>query len=161
MFCKTCKKLIELDEEYLHNGEDIIHIKCYLCSNCQKNLAGNFYYYYYSKEINEKKKRKLLCDKCYYRSAPICDFCLKIIEDISLNYDEKTFHLNCFSCYHCQNPFKGDLIFPYNNQIYCSKCYEHVQKDFHITSANILTLRCLICRKIFQPGDLITKHQVD
>jgi hypothetical protein len=85
---------------------------------------------------------------------------LKIIDDISLIYGERIFHPNCFICDHCLKPFKGTLVFPYENHVYCSKCYKNVQKDFHPASENLLALRCSVCRKKFEPGDLITQHQV-
>ncbi|CAF3569451.1 unnamed protein product [Adineta steineri] len=156
--CKICTKEILSDEKYLHDGENIVHIQCYQCSNCHVSLAGKFYYRYKDPRLNEEKK--LYCDSCYYRLAPVCFQCLKIIDDISLIYGERIFHPNCFICDHCQEAFKGNLVYPYENHIYCFKCYEIVQNDFHPISSTILTLRCSICKKIFQPGDLITKHDV-
>ncbi len=151
--CKKCHLIIRSNEEYLHDGEYPTHIDCYRCSNCHQSLAGMFYY-------RSKEKRKLFCDLCYHRLAPVCFACLKIIDEISLTYGEQIFHPNCFSCYHCHKPLKGALVFPYENQIYCSKCYPIVQKDFRPASSIVLTMRCSICRKIFEPGDLITKHRV-
>jgi hypothetical protein len=156
--CKKCTKLISSEEEYLHDGESIVHIQCYLCSNCHTSLAGKFYYRYKDPRQNEKKN--LYCDSCYHRLAPVCFQCLKIIEDISLIYGERIYHPNCFRCDHCQIPFKGALVFPYENHVYCSKCYRIVQKDFHPAASDVLTLRCSVCRKKFEPGDLITQHQV-
>ena len=156
--CKKCNKLIKFDEEYLHDGDNIIHINCYICSNCQKSLSGTFYYRYKDPRVDQK--RKTYCESCYYRIAPVCFKCLKIIDDISLIYGDEIFHPNCFICHYCQKSFKGDLVFPYENHIYCSKCYKIIQNHFHPASSIVLTLRCLICRKQFQPGDLITKHQV-
>ena len=128
--CKKCNKKISSDEEYLHDGENIVHIECYLCSNCHETLAGKFYYRYRDPRDNEKKK--IYCDLCYHRIAPVCFQCLKIIDDISLIYGEKIFHPNCFLCESCLKPFQGDLVFPYKNHVYCSKCYKNVQKDFVI-----------------------------
>ncbi|UJR30187.1 hypothetical protein I4U23_017726 [Adineta vaga] len=156
--CKICIKEIFLNEEYLRDGENLIHIQCYLCSNCQISLAGQFYYRYNDSRSN---KQKILCESCYYRLAPVCFQCLKIIDDISLTYGEQTFHPNCFLCQYCQTPFQGQLVYPYENHVYCSKCYHHVQKDFHPASENISTSRCSICRKQFQAGDLVTKHQIE
>ncbi len=156
--CKTCNTVISSEEEYLHDGESIVHIQCYTCSSCETSLAGKFYYRYKDPRHNDKKS--LYCDSCYYRLAPVCFHCLKLIDDISLKYGERIFHLNCFICDHCQKPFKGELVFPYENHIYCSKCYKNVQNDFRPASSTVLTLRCSICRKKFEAGDLITKHQV-
>ncbi|CAF0854704.1 unnamed protein product [Rotaria sordida] len=157
--CKKCNEIILPEEQYLHDGENIIHIHCYTCSNCYRPLAGIFYYRY--KYSRYDKKKNLYCNSCYYRLAPVCFQCLKIIDDISLIYGERIFHLNCFCCNHCQKIFKGSLVFPYENHIYCSNCYKNIQNDFHPALLNVLTLRCSICRKQFQPGDLITKHQID
>ncbi len=156
--CIKCNKIINSDEEYIHDGENIIHIDCYTCSNCYQSLAGIFYYRYKDPRTNEK--RKLYCDSCYHRLAPVCFHCLKIIDEISLIYGERIFHLNCFSCNYCQKSFNGTLVFPYENQVYCSKCYLKIQKHFRPASSIVLTLRCSICRKKFESGDLITKHRV-
>ncbi|CAF4185291.1 unnamed protein product [Rotaria sp. Silwood2] len=157
--CKKCNEVISPEEQYLHDGESIVHTHCYICSSCHRSLAGIFYYRY--KDPRHDEKKNLYCDSCYYRLAPVCFQCLKIIDDISLIYGERIFHPNCFSCDHCQKAFKGALVFPYENHIYCSNCYKTVQNDFHPASSIVLTLRCSICRKQFQPGDLITKHQID
>ncbi|CAF4605724.1 unnamed protein product, partial [Rotaria sp. Silwood1] len=157
--CKKCNEVISPDEKYLHDGENTVHIHCYNCSSCNKSLAGMFYYRY--KDLRDDEKKNLYCDSCYYRLAPVCFQCLKIIDDISLTYGERIFHPNCFCCDHCQKAFKGALVFPYENHIYCSNCYKNVQNDFHPASSIVSTLRCSICRKQFQPGDLITKHQID
>lgn len=147
------------EEQYLHDGGNLIHIHCYICSNCQRPLAGTFYYRYKDPRYNQKKA--LYCESCYHRLAPICFQCLKIIDNISLTYGDQIFHLNCFKCNNCHKSFKGELVFPYENHIYCSDCYENVQNDFQPASSIVATLRCSVCRKLFQPGDLITKHQVD
>ena len=150
--------MIRSDEEYLHDGENLVHINCYICSSCQQTLAGKFYYRY--KDPRQDGKRKIFCESCYYRLAPVCFQCLKIIVDISLIYGERIFHPNCFRCYHCQKAFQGTLVYPYENQVYCSKCYSNIQHDFHPMTNQIFSQRCEICRKKFEAGDLITKHQV-
>ncbi|CAF1215978.1 unnamed protein product [Adineta ricciae] len=157
--CKTCTKEIVSDEEYLLDGEDVVHVQCYLCSHCQTSLAGRFYYR--NKDSRSDGKPNLVCESCYYRLAPVCFQCLKIIEDISLRYGERIFHPNCFLCQHCQKPFQGQLVYPYQNQVFCSKCYPHVQNEFLPASNTILISRCSICRKQFQAGDLITEHRIE
>ena len=156
--CRICQQLIEFNDEYLHDGDDHLHLNCYKCSNCQQTLAGGFYYR--CRDPRKNEKRKLLCEKCYHRLAPMCFFCLKIIDEISLMYGERIFHPNCFRCHHCQRPFQGAILFPYENQVYCADCYDIVQGHFHPTTSAILVERCAICRKKFEPGDLITQHQV-
>ena len=156
--CNNCNEVVSSEEEYLHDGENIIHVNCHICSNCHRSLAGLFYYRYKDPRYNEKKH--LYCDDCYHRLAPVCFQCLKIIDDISLRYGERIFHLNCFICNHCQQPFKGTLVFPYENSVYCSKCYKIIQNNVHPALTIVSTFRCSVCRKKFEPGDLITKHQV-
>ncbi|CAF1014002.1 unnamed protein product [Rotaria magnacalcarata] len=157
--CRACYEEITLEEKYLHDGENVVHIDCYICSSCHRSLAGIFYYRYKDPRHNDKKK--LYCDSCYYSLAPICFQCLKIIDDVSLIFGERIFHPNCFCCEHCRKSFKGALVFPYENHVYCSNCYQNVQTDFQPAPSIVSTLRCSICRKVFQSGDLITKHEID
>jgi LIM domain len=155
--CRKCSKIISADEEFLYDGDIPLHIDCYTCSQCQQSLAGRFYY----RLKTDSTKKRLVCETCYFRSAPVCFHCLKIIEEISLTYGERVFHPRCFRCDQCQTPFDGALLFPYGNQLYCIRCYAQVQTDFQPISTNICRQRCERCRKQFQPGDLITEHRTE
>lgn len=157
--CRKCSQRIASDEEFLYDGERPLHLECYTCFHCHQSLAGQFYYRY--RDPQQDGKRQSYCDRCYFRLAPVCFHCLKIIDEISLMYGEKTFHPNCFLCHRCESPFKGALAFPYKDHVYCAKCYALAQNDFHPGASHLLTERCSICRKPFQPGDLITKHRVN
>ena len=158
MICRKCRQLIKSDEDYLHDGEDFLHLNCYSCSHCQRSLAGSFYFRY--KDPRTKEKRRLLCEECYRRLAPVCFSCLKIIDEIYLMYGERIYHPNCFACHRCERPFHGALLYSYENGVYCSNCYEIIQKDFRVPSSDILIRRCSICRKKFEAGELITEYQV-
>ncbi|CAF0900446.1 unnamed protein product, partial [Didymodactylos carnosus] len=156
--CKQCRQIIESDESYLYDGETTVHINCYKCTNCDNSLAGQFYYRF--TDPRNTSVKGTYCEACYLRIVPKCFHCLQIIDDLSLTYGEKIYHINCFQCDLCRDPFKGTLLYPYENKVYCAQCFRTVQKDFRPAPTNILGQKCNVCRVKFEPGEQITKHEI-
>ena len=172
--CGICKK--SLGKEYVNIAEDRkYHIECFLCSICNKKLAGGMFF-----EVDGK----LYCEDDYYpRFAPTCTRCDKLIKDEYVDIDGLNYHSTCFKCVDCQTPFKGKIFavlfnlenclglqyYKYNGVPYCTECYKKrastcakcdkeilgkiysaMNKTFHLEC-----FACSLCNKAFDEGNYI------
>ncbi|XP_034112151.1 lipoma-preferred partner homolog isoform X2 [Drosophila albomicans] len=112
--------------------DQIYHISCFTCTECQINLQGKPFY---ALEGNP------FCEYDYLQTLEKCSVCLKPILERILRATGKPYHPQCFTCVVCGNsldaiPFTVDAT----NQNYCIA-------DFHKKFAP----RCCVCYEPILP----------
>ncbi|KAM8702775.1 hypothetical protein ACLKA7_005137 [Drosophila subpalustris] len=112
--------------------DQIYHISCFTCTECQINLQGKPFY---ALEGNP------FCEYDYLQTLEKCSVCLKPILERILRATGKPYHPQCFTCVVCGNsldaiPFTVDAT----NQNYCIA-------DFHKKFAP----RCCVCKEPILP----------
>ncbi|XP_060661177.1 zyxin isoform X1 [Drosophila nasuta] len=112
--------------------DQIYHISCFTCTECQINLQGKPFY---ALEGNP------FCEYDYLQTLEKCSVCLKPILERILRATGKPYHPQCFTCVVCGNsldaiPFTVDAT----NQNYCIA-------DFHKKFAP----RCCVCNEPILP----------
>lgn len=112
--------------------DQIYHISCFTCTQCQINLQGKPFY---ALDGNP------FCEYDYLQTLEKCSVCLKPILERILRATGKPYHPQCFTCVVCGNsldaiPFTVDAT----NQNYCIA-------DFHKKFAP----RCCVCKEPILP----------
>ncbi|XP_064537709.1 lipoma-preferred partner homolog [Drosophila montana] len=112
--------------------DQIYHISCFTCTECQINLQGKPFY---------ALEGQPFCEHDYLQTLEKCSVCLKPILERILRATGKPYHPQCFTCVVCGNsldaiPFTVDAT----NQNYCIA-------DFHKKFAP----RCCVCQEPIMP----------
>ncbi|CAF1534787.1 unnamed protein product [Adineta ricciae] len=130
--CANCNQIIN-DRYMLQALDKMWHEDCLKCACCDCRLGetGSTLYL---------KANLILCKRDYLRLFGMtghCASCQRLIPafDLVMRCGELVYHLNCFSCYECQQKFcVGDRYFLYNNQILCEDDHERTRKT-HLSSS--------------------------
>lgn len=96
--------------------DQIYHIACFTCCECQINLQGKPFY-----PIDKQP----YCEEDYLNTLEKCSVCLQPILDRILRATGKPYHPQCFTCIVCSKSLDGiPFTVDATNQIYCIE-------DFH------------------------------
>ncbi|XP_034485420.1 lipoma-preferred partner homolog [Drosophila innubila] len=130
--CYKCGERVLGENSGCTAMDQIYHISCFTCTECQINLQGKPFY---ALEGNP------FCEYDYLQTLEKCSVCLKPILERILRATGKPYHPQCFTCVVCGNsldaiPFTVDAT----NQNYCIA-------DFHKKFAP----RCCVCKEPILP----------
>ncbi|ALC48080.1 Zyx [Drosophila busckii] len=130
--CSKCGERVLGENSGCTAMDQIYHISCFTCSQCQANLQGKPFY---------ALDGKPFCEYDYLQTLEKCSVCLKPILERILRATGKPYHPQCFTCVVCGNsldaiPFTVDAT----NQNYCIA-------DFHKKFAP----RCCVCKDPIMP----------
>lgn len=96
--------------------ENIYHIACFTCHQCQVNLQGKPFY---------AVEGKPFCEEDYLNTLEKCSVCLEPILERILRATGKPYHPQCFACVVCGKSLDGiPFTVDATNQIHCIE-------DFH------------------------------
>uniref|UniRef100_A0A7E4UNU4 LIM domain-containing protein n=2 Tax=Panagrellus redivivus TaxID=6233 RepID=A0A7E4UNU4_PANRE len=130
--CTKCQKEIIGDTPGVTALGKPYHVTCFLCDQCQKQLAGCSFY-----SIDGKN----LCQVDYMNSLDKCDKCQTPITSKILRAMGKAFHPECFACPSCTKSLDG-IPFTVDPQgvPFCLDCYHER-----------FSPRCAVCLKSIVP----------
>lgn len=112
--------------------DQIYHIACFTCQQCQINLQGKPFY---------ALDGKPYCEEDYLNTLEKCSVCLKPILERILRATGKPYHPQCFTCIICGKSLDGiPFTVDATNQIHCIE-------DFHKKFAP----RCCVCNMPIMP----------
>lgn len=112
--------------------DQIYHIACFTCAQCQINLQGKPFY---------SLDGKPYCEEDYLNTLEKCSVCLKPILERILRATGKPYHPQCFTCIICGKSLDGiPFTVDATNQIHCIE-------DFHKKFAP----RCCVCNLPIMP----------
>ncbi|XP_065095212.1 lipoma-preferred partner homolog [Ochlerotatus camptorhynchus] len=112
--------------------DQIYHIACFTCQQCQINLQGKPFY---ALDGNP------YCEEDYLNTLEKCSVCLKPILERILRATGKPYHPQCFTCIVCGKSLDGiPFTVDATNQIHCIE-------DFHKKFAP----RCCVCSNPIMP----------
>ncbi|XP_041449340.1 LIM domain-containing protein C4F6.12 isoform X2 [Drosophila obscura] len=130
--CVKCNKRVLGESSGCTAMDQIYHISCFTCTDCQINLQGKPFY---------ALEGKPYCEYDYLQTLEKCSVCMKPILERILRATGKPYHPQCFTCVVCGKSLDG-LLFTVDatNQNYCIT-------DFHKKFAP----RCCVCKEPIMP----------
>jgi len=131
--CTKCQKEILNDTPGVTALGKAYHVTCFLCDQCQKQLAGCSFY-----SVDGKN----LCQVDYMNSLDKCDKCATPITQKILRAMGKAFHPECFVCPLCTKSLDGTpFTVDQQGTPYCLECYHER-----------FSPRCAVCLKAIVPA---------
>ncbi|MEE6475863.1 hypothetical protein FKM82_010877 [Ascaphus truei] len=114
--CKSCKKAITTGEVSFQ--EQQWHNDCFLCTNCNKKLAG---------EKFTSREESPYCMDCFsILYATKCTACAKPITAQGgpkyISFEDHQWHSDCFTCVKCTISLVGQRFLTKHNEIFCPEC---------------------------------------
>lgn len=95
----------------------VYHPEHFNCASCHNTIGTRNFY---------DVKGYPHCEQCYQKQfCPICSHCGKPIADKCVTAMNKRWHLSCFVCTQCLQPFSGNY-YEKDQRPYCEKCYNQV-----------------------------------
>jgi hypothetical protein len=91
--CTKCRSPIP-DHEVYHDHNGQFHRRCFCCAGCSTPLDPDNCGFH---------GRQLMCPDCH--PAPKCDGCGKILEQGHIAVLTRHYHIECFLCSKCEEPF--------------------------------------------------------
>ncbi|XP_043657484.1 LIM domain-containing protein C4F6.12 isoform X1 [Drosophila teissieri] len=130
--CVKCNSRVLGESSGCTAMDQIYHISCFTCTDCQINLQGKPFY---------ALDGKPYCEYDYLQTLEKCSVCMKPILERILRATGKPYHPQCFTCVVCGKSLDG-LLFTVDatNQNYCIT-------DFHKKFAP----RCCVCKQPIMP----------
>lgn len=114
--CVKCGERVVGENSGCTAMEQIYHIVCFTCNQCQINLQGKPFY---------ALEGKPYCEEDYLNTLEKCSVCLKPILERILRATGKPYHPQCFCCIVCGKSLDGiPFTVDATNQIHCIE-------DFH------------------------------
>lgn len=130
--CVKCGERVVGENSGCTAMDQIYHIACFTCNQCQINLQGKPFY---ALENNP------YCEEDYLNTLEKCSVCMKPILERILRATGKPYHPQCFTCVVCDRSLDGiPFTVDATNQNYCIQ-------DFHKKFAP----RCCVCRQPIMP----------
>ncbi|XP_017126202.1 paxillin homolog 1 isoform X1 [Drosophila elegans] len=130
--CVKCNSRVLGESSGCTAMDQIYHISCFTCTDCQINLQGKPFY---------ALDGKPYCESDYLQTLEKCSVCMEPILERILRATGKPYHPQCFTCVVCGKSLDG-LLFTVDatNQNYCIT-------DFHKKFAP----RCCVCKEPIMP----------
>lgn len=114
--CVQCGKRVIGEGSGCTAMEQIYHIECFTCCQCQINLQGKPFY---------ALDGKPCCEEDYLNTLEKCSVCVKPILERILRANGKPYHPKCFCCVVCGKSLDGvPFTVDATNQNHCIE-------DFH------------------------------
>ncbi|XP_055922358.1 zyxin isoform X2 [Eupeodes corollae] len=130
--CVACNERVIGENSGCTAMDQVYHITCFTCSQCQINLQGKPFY---------ALDGKPYCEVDYLNTLEKCSVCMKPILERILRATGKPYHPQCFTCVVCGNSLDGiPFTVDATNQNYCIA-------DFHKKFAP----RCCVCKLPIMP----------
>ncbi|KAM7341346.1 lipoma-preferred partner zyxin isoform 2-T2 [Cochliomyia hominivorax] len=130
--CFKCNEIVVGENSGCTAMDQIYHIACFTCSQCQINLQGKPFY---------ALDCKPYCEFDYLQTLEKCSVCMKPILERILRATGKPYHPQCFTCVVCKKSLDGiPFTVDATNQNYCIE-------DFHKKFAP----RCCVCKEPIMP----------
>ncbi|TMW44792.1 hypothetical protein DOY81_010128, partial [Sarcophaga bullata] len=130
--CYKCNEIVVGENSGCTAMNQIYHIACFTCSQCQINLQGKPFY---------ALECKPYCEFDYLQTLEKCSVCMKPILERILRATGKPYHPQCFTCVVCKKSLDGiPFTVDATNQNYCIE-------DFHKKFAP----RCCVCKEPIMP----------
>uniref|UniRef100_A0A1A9WKM2 LIM zinc-binding domain-containing protein n=1 Tax=Glossina brevipalpis TaxID=37001 RepID=A0A1A9WKM2_9MUSC len=130
--CFKCNERVVGENSGCTAMDQIYHIACFTCSQCQINLQGKAFY---------ALEDKPYCEYDYLQTLEKCSVCMKPILERILRATGKPYHPQCFTCVVCRKSLDGiPFTVDATNQNYCIE-------DFHKKFAP----RCCVCKNPIMP----------
>lgn len=145
--CQFCHDRIE--DEFVSIKGSIFHVHHFRCDHCGKNLLNDGYM---------KKNGKFYCFTDFISIfTPKCAACNQNIEGDQVNALDQTWHLNCFVCFKCKNPFEMGVFYAHQEKPYCEYHCHEVRGTLCHRCHQPIVGRCLISKgKRYHPDDCKT-----
>ncbi|XP_023168835.1 LIM domain-containing protein 1 [Drosophila hydei] len=96
--CFKCKERVLGESSGCTAMDQIYHISCFTCTECQLNLQGKPFY---------ALEGQPFCEFDYLQTLEKCSVCLKPILERILRATGKPYHPQCFTCVVCGNSLDG------------------------------------------------------
>ena len=112
--CKNCYKGIQGVVVTYEGGT--YHPDCFSCSMCNGSLSGTTFQWHEGKKVCQSCFREWLakrCGKCNQLIVGNVQF---------VNYEDKTYHNECFVCYKCRKPLSGLKFRVHGENRICTSC---------------------------------------
>lgn len=130
--CGRCEHEVSGENNGCTAMEQVFHIQCFTCVNCNAPLQGKSFF---------AMENKPYCESCYINTLEKCSVCSKPITDRLLRATGKPYHPDCFMCVVCGKSLDGiPFTVDATNQIHCIE-------DFHKKFAP----RCCVCQLPIMP----------
>lgn len=111
--CAFCNKPIHGD--VMQALGNTYHPEHFVCNSCQEPLGTKSFY---------ESDGQPTCDRCYKNMfCPRCAFCNEAIPDRCITAMERKWHVKCFVCNNCLQPFPGGEFFEKAGMPYCRGCF--------------------------------------
>ncbi|KAI8894111.1 hypothetical protein BC833DRAFT_248122 [Globomyces pollinis-pini] len=126
--CDRCHDVFKTPTVVKAGGKQY-HQECFVCIKCKSELTSTYI----------EKDNQFFCKACYEAAyLPPCGACgLNITPDpgsnklTAIEWKEKKFHIACFSCKLCKNPFQDLKAVISGNDLLCRSCFEAKATQAH------------------------------
>ncbi|ULT99537.1 hypothetical protein L3Y34_000686 [Caenorhabditis briggsae] len=109
--CAACGKPI-IGQVVIALGK-MWHPEHYTCCECGTELGQRPFF---------ERNGRAFCEEDYHNQfSPKCQGCHRAITDRCVNVMNKNFHIECFTCAECNQPFGEDGFHEKNGQTYCKR----------------------------------------
>lgn len=123
--CDGCQKTFS-DATVVKAGGKQYHPACFTCNACQDTLSGSYV----------EKDGRIVCKSCYEKQyLPPCYSCKKPIAPeqgtnklMAIEWKDKKFHIACFACKMCSQPFSDLKAVLHKDDLLCKICFEKISK---------------------------------
>lgn len=99
--CNKCGERVLGENSGCTAMDQIYHISCFTCTECQVNLQGKPFY---------ALEGKPFCEYDYLQTLEKCSVCLMPILERILRATGKPYHPQCFTCVVCGSSLDGEHI---------------------------------------------------
>jgi len=121
LLCPICEEFLSgrvVSVKTLEGEEYIYHTKCWICSECRKELLSLGLDFY-------RLENYPYCAECYHRAINrVCAKCNEIARHEPVKAMGKVWHSKCFVCTKCGYDFADGKFFNYNGSPYCETHYD-------------------------------------
>lgn len=150
--CVQCGERVVGENSGCTAMEQIYHIACFTCCQCQINLQGKPFYAFDGKPC---------CEEDYLNTLEKCSVCMKPILERILRATGKPYHPGCFCCVVCGKSLDGvPFTVDATNQNHCIEDFHKwvISYSFSIWRINRcyyffrkFAPRCCVCREPIMP----------
>jgi hypothetical protein len=97
----------------------VFHDSCLFCCMCEKVVQGGKHFEYENHVYCESDYREFI--------APKCARCHLVIQGSAIKAVGKPWHIACFSCAVCLEPFRNSNFYVHENNPYCKNHYKSIR----------------------------------
>ncbi|KAL5493716.1 hypothetical protein EMCRGX_G014935 [Ephydatia muelleri] len=118
--CTQCQVLMEPNCFAVfveHAKGKVWHPECFVCAQCKEQLLDHIYFW-------NDQEQKVYCGRHdAEKRRPRCTECDELIFGDYTKAEDKTWHIEHFTCFSCDAPLGGKEYVLKDNQQYCCECF--------------------------------------